>query len=90
MENVGSNRVPSTNSGQEKTRVSVAFTATASGHKLPAIILIPRKTPLKDFVPPRNVRIVYGTTGTFNSQIVQDEFIKGVLKPYRDARGYSE
>ena len=45
---VGSRRVEAVTSGQQKTRVSVCFTATASGKKLKPVILIPRKAPLKN------------------------------------------
>ena len=37
---VGSRRVEAVTSGQQKTRVSVFFTATASGRKLKPLILI--------------------------------------------------
>ena len=47
-------RVAATTTGQTQTRVSVAFAATAAGDKFKPIILIPRKKPLKNFVPPRN------------------------------------
>lgn len=76
-------RVPSVNSGNDRTRVSVSFPATASGIKLPAVILIPRKNPLKNFDVPQNVRVVYGSSGTFNSNLIEKELIKQVLTPYR-------
>jgi hypothetical protein len=56
---IGSRRVDAVTTGQQKTRVSVCFTATASGTKLKPLILIPRKNPLKNWVPPNNVEIVY-------------------------------
>lgn len=81
------NRVPLVNTGNEKTRVSVAFAATANGTKLQPIILIPRKKPLRYFDVPENVRVVYGTKGTFNSSVIREEFINKTLKPYRLSRG---
>jgi len=75
--------VPWTNTGNEKTRVSVAFAAASSGYKLAPVILIPRKKPLKDFDPPNNVRVVYGTTGNFNFSVINNHFVKRVLNPYR-------
>jgi hypothetical protein len=72
---VGSRRVETVTSGQQKTRVSVCFTATASGRKLKPLILIPRKTPLKNWVPPNNVQVAYGTNGCFNESVVCEHFI---------------
>ena len=46
---IGDKRIPSITSGNEKTRVSVAFTAAASGNKLKPLILIPRKKPIKNY-----------------------------------------
>ena len=51
---VGTKRVQAATTGNTSTRVSIASTAAASGKKLKMIILIPRKLPLKDFIPPRN------------------------------------
>ncbi len=79
---MGSQRVPWTNTGHERARVSVAFSASAAGHKLKPIILIPRKKPLKNFVPPKNVRVVYATSGTFNYSVINEAFIQGVLNHY--------
>ena len=72
----GAKRVDAVTTGQTMTRVSVAFTATAAGDKFKPIILIPRKRPLKNFIVPRNVEVVYGTSGTFNSVILAEHFIK--------------
>ncbi len=44
--------------------------AAANGVKLKPLILIPRKTPLKNYVPPRNVSVIYGTKGTFNENVM--------------------
>ena len=44
---IGSRRVEAITSGQQKTRVSVCFTAAASGKKCKPLILLPRKHPLK-------------------------------------------
>ena len=54
-EKKGTKCVNSVTSGQEKTKVSCAFCASSNGDKLPVLILIPRKRPLKDFTPPDNV-----------------------------------
>lgn len=78
-EKTGARRVKASTSGNEKTRVSVAFCAAADGSKLSPIILIPRKKPLKDYIPPSSVVVVYGTNGTFNSDVISEHFIQGVL-----------
>ena len=44
----GESRIAATTSGQEKTRVAVSFSALPSGKKLKAMVLIPRKKPLKN------------------------------------------
>jgi hypothetical protein len=38
--------------GNERTRLSAAFTATAGGKKLPIFMIVPRKTDLPDYEPP--------------------------------------
>jgi hypothetical protein len=50
----GKRRVRATTSGNERTRISAAFSATASGIKLPIYMIIPRKTDLPNFSPPNN------------------------------------
>ena len=78
----GSRRVEAVTAGQEKTRISVALTASAAGDKAPCLVLIPRKKPLKDFVCPANIVIVYGTKGNFNSQVMVENFMPAILDPY--------
>ena len=63
----GSRRVEAVSAGQEKTRIYVALTASASGDKAPCLVLVPRNKPLKGFVYPENIVILYGTKGNFNS-----------------------
>jgi hypothetical protein len=55
----GTKCVNSVTSGQEKTKVSCSFCASSNGDKLPVLILIPRKRPLKDFITPDIVLVVY-------------------------------
>lgn len=43
----GSKRVKAATSGHEQTRISAAFCASADGTKLPILVLLPRKTPIK-------------------------------------------
>ena len=68
----GAKRVAAVTSGAERTKMSCAFTASASGEKLPILILVPRKFPLKNFTPPNNVIVHYqrGKT-TFDSEVIK-------------------
>ena len=45
-ERIGTKRVAATTTGNEMTRLSVAFCASANGTKLPLLVVLPRKTPL--------------------------------------------
>ena len=69
-EEKGARRVKATTAGSERTRMSAAFTASASGEKLPIFIIIPRLTDMPDYTPPDNVIIQYKTGGTFNDDVV--------------------
>ena len=75
-------------SGQLKTRVSVCFTASASGTKLKPLILLPRKHPLKKWTPPENVIVVYGTNGNFNESVISDHYIPKVLVDYKNQKRF--
>ena len=78
-----SKRVPAYTAGSEKTKISVAFCASASGCKLPPAIIIPPKHPLKDFTPPKNVIIFYkNKKATFDHDVITNVFLKRVLVPH--------
>jgi len=81
---IGSRRVEAITSGQQKTRVSVCFTAAASGKKCKPLILLPRKHPLKNWVPPNTVELVYGTSGNFNETVISETYIPRILVPYKN------
>ena len=50
--------------------------------KLLILILVPRKTPLKNFTTPDNVIIVYsGSKKTFDQNTIKDCFIQRLLGP---------
>ena len=66
----GEKIIPAVTSGNERTRISVAFTAAASGRKFKPLILIPRKKPFQIFFPPENVIVVYSTSGNFNDNVI--------------------
>ena len=71
----GSRRVEAVTAGQQRTRISVALTASADGDKAPCLCLIPRKKPLKDFTCPANIVVVYGTNGCFNSNVMVENYM---------------
>jgi len=81
---IGSRRVEAITSGQQKTRVSVCFTAAASGKKCKPLILLPRKNPLKNWVPPSTVVIAYGTSGNFNETVISGTYIPQILVAYKN------
>ena len=80
---MGARNVAATTTGGERTKVSMAFSATADGRKLPILIILPRKKPLKAFEPPENVVILYKKKSkTFDSQVMKDTFLNKIIKPY--------
>ena len=79
---VGEKRVKSVTTGNERTRISVAFTATSSGYKLKPLLLIPKKKTLKDFTPPNNVIVVYGTKGTLNDVVISKLYLTRIIEPF--------
>jgi hypothetical protein len=85
---IGSRRVEAIRSGQQKTRVSVCFTAAESGRKLKPLILLPRKNTLKNWVPPYPVELVYGTAGNFNETVICESYIPRVLVDYKNHNRY--
>ena len=66
----GVKRVSAVTTGSERTRLSAAFSASASGHKLPILVLVPRKNDLPNFTSPSNVIVLYKTGATFNENII--------------------
>ena len=47
--------------------------------------MIPRKNPLKNWIPPNNVRVIYGTKSTFNETVISESYIP-LLVDYKDER----
>jgi hypothetical protein len=81
----GAKRVKCVTTGGARVRISAAFSATASGLKLPILVLVPRKTKLPNFEPPSNVCIIYKTSATFDQNIVCDYF-ETIIKPFMVAK----
>jgi len=65
-------------------KVSLAFTATSDDRKLPILIILPRKRPLKSpFVCPSNVIILYKPKSkTFDTKVMKEIFITNIIRPY--------
>ena len=77
----GSKRVPIRTSGNERTRISVCFAGAANGYKFKPLIIVPRVNPLKDYVPPNNVIVLYNKSGTFNETLICDGVLKRCILP---------
>jgi hypothetical protein len=75
--------------GGGRVRVSAAFTATASGIKLPILVLIPRKTPLPNFQPPPNVCIIYKQSATFDQHVIC-QYLDTIIKPYMISKDFDK
>lgn len=78
----GTKRVVANTSGNERTRISITICASALGTKLPLVVIVPRKRPLKDFNPPQNVVIIYKPNGTFDSETIKTGFLQRVFLPH--------
>jgi len=70
-------------SGHERVKLSFAVCCSAAGDVLPLTVIIPRTNPLPNFQPPENVHVVYKPgSKTFDTNILKDHFIDGVLNPH--------
>lgn len=63
-------------------RISVAFCCAADGTRLPPLILLPRKKPIPDFIPPTNVIVLNKPSGNFDTQTIVESFFQRVLIPH--------
>ena len=75
----GKRRILLATTGSERTRLSAAFTAAANGTKLPIFVIVPRANELEGYVPPDNVRVLYKTNSTFNSDVLINEYLPSVM-----------
>jgi hypothetical protein len=89
-DHIGARKVEAVATGQQKTRVSVCLTATAGDTKLKPLILIPRKNPIKNWTPPANVEIVYGTNGNFNESVISEYYVPKILVSYKHQSRYHD
>lgn len=80
----GSQGVQAGTSGGERTKISILFCCSADGNKLDPMIIVPRKKPLKDYVPPDNVVLYYKQNSkSFDSNVIANGFINRVLLPHK-------
>lgn len=86
---IGSKRVKAVTTGCERARLSAAFSATASGIKLPVLIIIPRKSALPNYEPPSNVKLIYKTNATFNEEIIE-KYVKEILNEYKNNKNLNQ
>lgn len=62
------------------TNVSMAFTFSYSGNKLPVLTILLRNKPLRDFDVPDNVIILYkGNKKTLDSKVMKQTYINRVF-----------
>jgi hypothetical protein len=86
---VGSRRVKAVTTGCERARLSAAFGATASGIKLPILVLVPRKTDLPNFIPPSNVKLIYKSNSTFNEEIIE-YYLNTIISEYKNQKNVDQ
>lgn len=82
IETRGIKRAFCKSTGQEKTRLSCLFMASANGDKLPVLCVVPRKKKIDDLEKNDNCLTIYETGGTFNSQNLTEHFVDRILKPH--------
>ena len=78
----GCKKVNATTTAVEHTRLSAAFSATASGHKLPTLLVVPCAKNLYS----NNIQLVFKTGSTFNDEIMV-KFLTSVVQSYMETNG---
>jgi len=74
--------------GNERTRLSVAFSAVADGTKLPLMAIIPRKKRI-DSLSELDVVCEYKTGSTFDEEMIV-AYLERVVVPYRLNKGFKQ
>ncbi len=77
----GSRRVRATTTGNEKTRLSAAFSAVADGIKLPVFVIIPRVRRLDAIDELDYIEAEYRIGGTFNDAMIV-QYLERIVIPY--------
>jgi hypothetical protein len=73
--------------GSERTRLSIAVCASADGYKLPIVVIVTRVNPLKDFICPYNIIVIYKTKPTFDSKTIKQSFVERVVSSQNSSGG---
>lgn len=84
----GSRRVKATTTGNEKTRLSAAFTASADGCKLPVFAIVPRVTRIEAIDALPDVTAEYKTSSTFDDEMII-KYLSRVVISYMTRRNFS-
>jgi len=84
----GARRVKAVTSGNDRTRLSVAFTAAADGTKLPLLAIIPRKTPLQG-LSDLDIVCEYKSSSTFDDEMIL-KYIQRIVLPYKLNKGLNK
>ena len=79
----GSKRVKAGTAGGERVRLSTAFTATASGLKLPIYAIIPRLTSIPEIQEVEQLLPQYKNTSIFDTDTYID-YLKKVVVNYKE------
>ncbi len=69
--------------------MSAAFTAVASGYKLPIFTIIPRKNELNGVKTFEQITIEYKTKSTFDDEIIVC-YLNRIIIPYKLRRGFDK
>jgi len=77
----GSRRIKATTTGNEKTRLSAAFSAVADGFKLPVFVIIPRVRTIAEIEDLECIIAEYQTGGTFNDEMIV-LYLERIVVPY--------
>ena len=66
----GTRRVKANTTGNEKTRLSAAFSAVADGSKLPVFAIVPRLRPIPEIDALTEIESEYKISSTFNDDMI--------------------
>jgi transposase-like protein len=86
----GSEKVIVQHTGSVKTRMSVLFSASADGVKLPGLIIIPRANPIPNLQVPANIMVIFRKSGTFNTEVMMQNYIDQILRPHLMKNGIKD
>ncbi len=77
-----------TTTGNEKTRLSAAFTAAADGYKLPIFAIVPRVRHIADIDDLADIASEYKTSSTFDDEMII-KYLTRVVVSYMTLRSFT-